>query len=499
MSDTLQQLAGQALMVDVAGPRLGEEEAAFLQQLGARAICLFRRNVPDEASIRRLIADLQCALGEDILIGMDQEGGAVMRTLFLPAAPSAMALGAVDDAELAEKVGAAVARGLASLGVNWNFAPVLDLNNNPANPVISERSFGEDPLKATRLARAWINGHLSEGVACCVKHFPGHGDTHTDSHLDLPVVDKPKAELRDYELSPFAALADLAPGMMSAHIRFPTLDADWPATLSPAILQQLLREQLGYQGVVITDGMNMKAIRERWGQAQGSAQALAAGADLSLVLQFPDEMEESKQALIAAVAAGRLSEARLQEAAARVDALIRRYPSRQRDYDAAQRAADADLFADAWRRALTAHGQPQRPPAGATLRLVVQDQAPSDGVSEAGLSADALIARLIAQLSRRFSLEVIRYQRREELDWRRLPQDGRYTVVASTTRERYGARERAEWRPDLHLALWNPYAAADLDAPALISYGFADAALDAVAQWLAGEIDAAGALPARLH
>ncbi|RBH50802.1 beta-N-acetylhexosaminidase, partial [Pseudomonas sp. MWU13-2860] len=280
MSDTLQQLAGQALLVDVAGPRLGDEEAAFLQRLGSRAICLFRRNVPYEASIRRLIADLQCALGEDILIGMDQEGGAVMRTLFLPAAPSAMALGAVDDAELAEKVGAAVARGLASLGVNWNFAPVLDLNNNPANPVISERSFGEDPLKAARLARAWISGHLSEGVACCAKHFPGHGDTHTDSHLDLPVVDKPKAELRDYELSPFAALADLAPGMMSAHIRFPTLDADWPATLSPAILQQLLREQLGYQGVMITDGMNMKAIRERWGQAQGSAQALAAGADL---------------------------------------------------------------------------------------------------------------------------------------------------------------------------------------------------------------------------
>ncbi|WON82187.1 glycoside hydrolase family 3 N-terminal domain-containing protein [Chromobacterium haemolyticum] len=283
--------------------------------------------------------------------------------------------------------------------------------------------------------------------------------------------------------------------MMSAHIRFPTLDADWPATLSPAILRQLLREQLGYQGVMITDGMNMKAIRERWGQAQGSAQALAAGADLSLVLQFQDEMEESKQALIDAVAAGRLSEARLQEAAARVDALIRRYPSRQRDYEPAQRAADAELFAEAWRRALTAHGQPQRPPVGATLRLVVQDQAPSDGVSEAGLSADALIARL----SRHFSLEVIRYQSREELDWRRLPQDGRYTVVASTTRERYGARERAEWRPDLHLALWNPYAAADLEAPALISYGFADAALDAVAQWLAGEIEAAGALPARLQ
>ncbi|KUM04341.1 beta-N-acetylhexosaminidase [Chromobacterium subtsugae] len=493
--EQLDQLAGRCLMVDVAGPALGPEEAARLRKMRVRAICLFRRNVPDAASTRRLVAGLKAALGDDILVGLDQEGGGVMRTLFLPQAPAAMALAAAGDEALARQVGGAVARGLKSLGINWNFAPVLDLNNNPANPVIGERSFGAEPARAAALARAWMEGHLAEGVACCVKHFPGHGDTHTDSHLDLPVVDKPQAELRDYELAPFKALAPHAPALMSAHIRFPSLDAEWPATLSPGILTGLLRHELGFQGVAITDALNMKAIRERWGQAAGSVQTLKAGADLALVLQFPDEMEASFNALRAALRGGELAPERLQEAAARVDALTRRYPSLgDDDYAAEQRAADEALFADAWVRALTAHGEVPLLRAGQRLRLVVQDQAPSDGVSEAGLSAD----RLIAALSRRHALEVVRFKNRAMLDWATLPRDGAFTVLASTSRERYLRREQHSWKPDLHLALWNPYAAADIAAPALISYGFADAALDAISRCLAGEIDAAGRLPVPL-
>nr|WP_199066636.1 beta-N-acetylhexosaminidase [Chromobacterium sp. ASV5] len=494
MNLTPQQLAGQALMVDVAGPRLEQPEAALLQSLGVRAVCLFRRNVPDADSARRLVADLKCALGEDILIGIDQEGGGVMRTLFLPQAPAAMALGAIDEPALAFQVGAAVARGLKSLGINWNFAPVLDLNNNPANPVIGERSFGENPQRAAALAQAWLAGHISEGVACCLKHFPGHGDTHTDSHLDLPVVDKPFSSLRDYELAPFKAVLPHAPAVMTAHIRFPALDADWPATLSPRVLTQLLREDLGYQGVAITDALNMKAIRERWGQAAGAAQTLKAGADLALVLQFPDEMLAAKAAVEQALADGELSLDRLRQAWLRVDSLLRRFPSRVQPYEPAQRAADEALFASAWQRALTARGDAPRLSPGSRLRLVVQRQAPSDGVSEAGLGAETLIAKL----SSRYQLHVISFDERAELDWSQLPDDGVFTALASTTRERYGERERASWRPDLHLALWNPYAAADLDAPALISYGFADAALDAITRYLAGEIDAAGQLPARL-
>ena len=493
MSQVIERLAGRALMVDVAGTRLSDEEKVFLRDNHIRAICLFRRNVQDAAQTRALVADLRATCGADVLIGIDQEGGAVMRTLFMPQAPSAMALGAIGDEGLAYNVGRAIARGLASLGINMNYGPVLDLNNNPQNPVIGERSFGEHPETTVRLAAAWMRGHQDEGVACCVKHFPGHGDTHTDSHLDLPVVNKSRAELEDYELAPFRALLPHSPSLMSAHILFPELDGNWPATLSPAILGDLLRQRWNYQGVAITDGMNMKAIRERWGQAVGSAQALRAGADLSLVLQFTDEMVASREALQTAVADGSLSEARLVEADARVNTLIRQYPSLTRDYSTEQQDTDIALFATAWRRALTVHGHAVRP-TSRRLRLVLQQQAPSDGVSEAGLSADTLIT----VLRQHFELDIVTFTHRSELDWASLPQDGRYTVLASTTRERYGARESASWTPDLHLALWNPYAAADLGSPALMSYGFATAALHAVSDWLLGDLDANGYMPARL-
>ncbi|WP_374351046.1 beta-N-acetylhexosaminidase [Chitinimonas sp.] len=494
MNPAIARLAGRALMVDLAGERLSAAEADFLRQHHIRAICLFRRNVSSAASTRQLIADLKATLGDEVLIGIDQEGGAVMRTLFMPAAPSAMALGAIGDETLAYQVGAAIARGLASLGVNWNYAPVLDLNNNPRNPVIAERSFGADPDKASRLAGAWMAGHLGEGVATCVKHFPGHGDTHTDSHLALPVVDKTRAAIAQYELSPFHALIQQTPGLMSAHIVFPAFDSERPATLSPAILQTLLRDEWGYAGVTITDGMNMKAIRERWGQAQGSVMALQAGADLSLVLQYQDEMAASYQALIEAVEAGELTQARLQQADSRVSAMIARFPSVQRDYSDAQQAADAALFASAWRRALTLHGEARRPALGGKLRLIIQADAPSDGVSEPGLPASVLIARL-APL---YALDVVAYDQRSAVNWSQWSGDGVFTIVASNTRARYGEAERAQWRPDLHLALWNPYAAADLPCPALISYGFAPPALDAVIAWLKGEIEATGSLPAPL-
>ncbi|QDQ26333.1 beta-N-acetylhexosaminidase [Chitinimonas arctica] len=490
----LARLAGRALMVDIAGEVLTPAEAAFLQEQHIRAICLFRRNVASADGTRRLVADLKAALGDDLLIGIDQEGGAVMRTLFLPAAPSAMALGASGDELLAYQVGAAIARGLASLGVNWNYAPVLDLNNNPRNPVIAERSFGADPQRAARLAGAWMAGHLAEGVATCVKHFPGHGDTHTDSHLALPIVDKSRSAIEEYELSPFHALIRQTPGLMSAHIVFPAFDEERPATLSPAILQTLLRDNWDYQGVTITDGMNMKAIRERWGQARGSVMALAAGADLSLVLQFPDEMAAAGTALREAVATGELSQARLAQADQRVNAMIQRYPAVQRGYSAEQEAADRALFALAWRRALTLVGTAPRPPLGGRVRLVLQADAPSDGVSEPGLSAEALTKRL-APL---YQLDVRTFRRREELEWAELPQDGVFTIIATTTRARYDEAQRRQWRPDLHLALWNPYAAADLACPALVSYGFVEPALDAVVGWLKGEWEATGSLPAPL-
>ncbi len=155
---------GHLVMVDIPGKSLDAETAAFLREHEIRAVCLFRKNLGSEAEIRRLTADLRAAMGPLALIGIDQEGGSVIRATSVPQAPAAMALGAIGDEALAEEVGAAVARALRYLGINWNFAPVLDVNNNPSNPVIGERSFSNDPAEVTRLAAAWMRGSLREGV-----------------------------------------------------------------------------------------------------------------------------------------------------------------------------------------------------------------------------------------------------------------------------------------------------------------------------------------------
>ena len=238
---------GQLVMVDMEGTSLDADTAQFLRSHHIRAVCLFRKNLGTRQQVQKLTTDLREALGPLGLIGIDQEGGSVIRATFLPQAPAAMALGAADDPSLAYEVGAAVARGLKGLGINWNFAPVLDVNNNPANPVIAERSFSADPLQVARLAEAWMQGSMAEGVACCVKHFPGHGDTHTDSHHALPSVDKSMADLEALELVPFRALAETAPAVMTAHIVYPQIDPEHPATLSHTMLTGVLRQAIGYR------------------------------------------------------------------------------------------------------------------------------------------------------------------------------------------------------------------------------------------------------------
>jgi beta-N-acetylhexosaminidase len=488
MNDS-RKLAGQLIMVRIAGTELDAGTAAFLKANQVRGVCLFRQNMTDAAQLARLTADLRAVMGPGALIALDQEGGAVVRSTWVPAPPSAMALGAADDPGLARQVGAAVARAVNALGFNWNFAPVLDLNNNPHNPVIAERSFGADPRRATELAMAWMEGSESEGVACCVKHFPGHGDTSVDSHRDLPTVDKPLAELERFEFAPFKLASGIAAAMMTAHIVYPELDPELPATMSRRILTGLLREQWGYQGVIITDAMDMHAIAHRYGAGQAAVKALVAGADMVCALGAPDIQAETIEAIAAAIDSGALSAHDVEQRLARLSALARRYPCAPREYP--EEAADRALMAQAWRRALTVRGAAPRPQAGAPVRLVVRQDVVSDGVSEAGVPA----ADLAASLGRLYDVDLVTFADAESFDWSTLPADGRFTILASTSRRRYGPNARASWTPDLHLALWNPYQALDIAAPALITYGFAPPALDAVNAWLAGELEARGRCP----
>ncbi|WP_239700623.1 beta-N-acetylhexosaminidase [Massilia sp. 9096] len=489
MSTELKQLAGRMIMIRFPGTTLDEETATFLRAYRIGGVCLFRQNMVDAGQLAQLTADLRAAMGTHALIGIDQEGGAVVRATWLPQPPAAMGLGAADDPGLAREVGVAVARGVRALGFNWNFAPVLDLNNNPDNPVIAERSFGADPARAAELALAWMAGSLAEGVACCVKHFPGHGDTHVDSHRDLPRVDKPLAQLEAFEFKPFRTAAPHAPALMTAHIVYPALDADMPATMSRRILHGLLREEWDYQGVIITDGMDMHAIAGRYGAGQAAVRALQAGADMVMALGTRATQMETIDAIAAALADGTLPLAGAHARVARLHALARRFPSKGSPYP--QEEADRALMALAWRRGLTAYRDPQRPPIGSRVRLVARADVVSDGVSEAGVPA-ASVADL---LRRHFDVDLVTFDDEDRFDWAALPPDGRLTILASTSRMRYGAHARSNWTPDLHLALWNPYQALDFNTPALLTYGFAPPALDAVGAWLAGEIEAAGRIP----
>ena len=480
-------------MVDIRGTSLSEAQAAFLRRHHIRAVCLFRHNLGSEAEVKQLTADLRAVMGEGALIGIDQEGGSVVRATFLPQAPAAMALGAAGDAAMAEAVGEAVGRGVRSLGFNWDFAPVLDVNNNPANPVIAERSFSEDPAEVARLAGAWMRGALRTGVACCVKHFPGHGDTHTDSHSHLPVVDKPLSALQALELRPFHDLKNDAPAMMTAHIVYPQLDAEHPATLSRKILGGILRDAWGYDGVVITDSLVMKAIYDHYGHDRAAVLALQAGADMVMALGSEADQTAAIEAIAKAQASGALAAVQLARANARLDALAARYPAGATAYDAAQRKADDALMHRAWAAGLTAIGAPRAPSRQQALRVITQRSVPCDGVSEAGPSADQ-----VAHLFEGFAdVEVMAIDDLQSLDWATLPADGRFTILTSNHRDRYADPAR-NWRPDLHLALWNPFQVLDVPAPALVSWGYADGALGAVRAWLEGRIAANGHAPVRL-
>ncbi|MDY0745157.1 beta-N-acetylhexosaminidase [Paucibacter sp. R3-3] len=485
---------GQLVMVDIPGTSLDADTAEFLRANKIRAVCLFRKNLGSEDEIRQLTRDLRAAMGERALIGIDQEGGSVIRALSVPQAPAAMALGAIDDEATAEAVGAAVARGLRFLGINWNFAPVLDINNNPANPVIGERSFGEDAERVTRLAHAWMRGSLREGVACCVKHFPGHGDTHVDSHHALPTVDKTLEALEALELKPFRALAQVAPAMMTAHIVYPQIDPEHPATLSKPILGELLRKSIGYQGVVITDALMMKAVFDRFGYARASVLALQAGADMPLAQGSKEEQKVVLEAIANGLADGSLSQEALLTARVRLDTLAEAYPLTQTAYAAEQRAADDALMHATWARALCALGGAKAPAPGRALRVITQASVISDGVSEAGLPVERVQA-LFASFA---DVELLQLPSLTQMQPGDVPRDGRLNVLVSNQRKRY-AKAAGGAAIDLHLAIWNPFQVLDLPVPAVITWGYADGAMAALKAWLEGRAEANAQAPVTLN
>ncbi|MFJ8462490.1 glycoside hydrolase family 3 protein [Streptomyces swartbergensis] len=322
---------------------------------GLASVGLFGRNIASPGQLAALTAQLR-AERDDVLVAIDEEGGDVTRLEVRTGSsfPGNLALGAVDDVDLTREVARELGRRLAACGVNLNWAPSADVNSDPRNPVIGVRSFGADTELAARHTTAYVTGLQSAGVAACTKHFPGHGDTAVDSHHALPRIDVPADVLADRELTPFrAAIAAGSRAVMSAHILVPALDPDRPATLSRRILTGLLRGDLGYDGLIVTDGMEMRAIAGTYGIERGSVLAVAAGADAICVgggLADDSTVRRLRDALVAAVRAGELPEERLAEAADRVRALARWASTAGR---ASEETRGSEVGLTAARRALT--------------------------------------------------------------------------------------------------------------------------------------------------
>jgi beta-N-acetylhexosaminidase len=334
-----EQQPGQLLLAGFEGRSPPREILDLLEKQQLGGVILFARNSESAEQVFALTSELQArarAAGHryPLLVAIDHENGMVQRlgdwvTLF----PGNMALAATDSAALVQAISAAAGRELLALGINLNLAPVLDINTNAANPVIGVRAFGDDPEQVARLGVAAVRGYLQASIVCCVKHFPGHGDTATDSHLALPQLPHGWERLISCELLPFArALAAGAPCVMVGHLALPALTGDsaLPASVAPAIIQGLLREQLGFEGVAISDCLEMAAISNTLGVERAAVMALQAGLDLLIISHHYERQLAALEALHRALREGRLAQQRLAQALGRVLRLKARYLSWER-------------------------------------------------------------------------------------------------------------------------------------------------------------------------
>lgn len=330
---SLDKKIGQMLMVWFEGSNITPEIERMIRDHKVGGVVLFRwaGNLESKEQIARLNTELQAMsmkeLGLPLLISLDQEGGSVTRIPGATDFPGNMALGATGNRDYAHSVGNMIGRELSALGINMDLAPVLDVNVNPKNPVIGLRSFGEDPALVSELGRAYIDGLQSAGIIPVGKHFPGHGDTATDSHTGLPVVNYSRDTLERVHLKPFAdAIDEGLPCIMTAHITVNSIDKERPATLSKKVLSDLLRKDLGFDGVIMTDAMDMAAISEYYGPTERAAvEAIKAGADIILMPQYRDDwlgsIGKTIDEIKTAVEEGEISEKRIDESYERIVAL----------------------------------------------------------------------------------------------------------------------------------------------------------------------------------
>jgi len=318
MTSALEKQAASLFTVGFPGKSLTDELRGLLAR-GVGGVIYFARNVGTPADVLELNRELKRIAARPLLLAVDQEGGPVARLRRgFTELPPMRAVGATGSARLAHQLGGLIGRELRAVGFDMNYAPVLDIDTNPANPVIGARSFGRTAELVTELGLALAAGLQEAGVAACGKHFPGHGDTNQDSHLELPRLPHAMERLERIELVPFraAAKAGIA-SFMTAHVIFEAVDSKYPATMSHAVLTGILRTELGYDGLVVSDDVEMKAIADNYGVEEAVLLGLGAGVDHFLCCHTAELAHRAIDAIVRAVQSGKLSQAVLDTAARR--------------------------------------------------------------------------------------------------------------------------------------------------------------------------------------
>ena len=502
---------GQRLVVSFQGPELTTEVAQFITDCRAGGVILFRSNIENIAQVRQLNLNLQKLAAEiglpPLIISVDEEGGRVSRMPFDATeltTPSPMAQNAAGG-DAARTCAASTARRLRRLGFNLNYAPVLDVNNNPNNPVIGTRSFGSDAASVAELGAEAIAGYLAERVAPCAKHYPGHGDTDIDSHIGLPVVAKSLAQLRAIELGPFyRAVQAGVPAIMTAHIVYPEIEPEKrPATLS-AFFLNMLRRELGFEGVIFTDALIMQAIADFYGPEQASLLALKAGADIVMPL---GSLESQKACYVAMLEAAERGEFELEASANRISRLKQEFCLPALPLEGLE--AELEIVTDVARRSLTLLRNtggllPLLPGKFRQPLLVEFEPAALSGVEEQrlehGLTLHSLLIETLPELALETVFPNFTEEQAQQLLQTAAASDALVLICRNAARLEHKAalinRLLQLGRPTALVAARDPYDLAAFEAAALVAtYGEPTCSLRALAGLLLGHFSPQGRLP----
>jgi beta-N-acetylhexosaminidase len=504
---SLEDRVGQLLMVGFRGTRLDEDVESRVRGPRVGGVCLFKHNIASARQVARLNDGLRRLLADHIppFVALDQEGGNVMRVSDqVVRLPGNMALGATRSAELAYAAGRAQGEDLQRLGFNMNLAPVLDVNLNPQNPVIGIRSYGDSVSLVSEMGRAFARGQQEAGLVTVAKHFPGHGSTGTDSHEALPVMHETREEVLA-QMEPFrAVLQEGLDGLMTAHVAIPRLTGDEvPATLNPRVLEGLLRRELGFDGLVLTDELEMEAIVQRYGVGRAAVLAVKAGADMVLVPWRHEKQEEVYEALLAAARSGELPAGRLEQAVRRIlvaklrRGLFRPPPLLEERLASPPSAGNEEVAHLIARASVTLlRNQQDTLPLSRTARIAVITAEPSLGEALQARAPHVTVLHVPAypSASRRAALRGLARKAA-------LAADVVVVGLINTRQQELVTMAAATGRPVAVVSMGLPYLAERVEeARAVLAiYSYQPAATDAAASALFGEIGTPGRLPVNLR